>query len=96
LHARARLNLHGLCNTTAIQESAEARIGIDEQAATILEPKLCVAARDHRPFRLVENDVALRRVATDLDVWIIVNALLALLPGALIYENDFHDSYLNE
>jgi hypothetical protein len=96
LHTRARLNLHRLRDTSAIEESAEARIGINEQAAPVLEPKLCVAARHHRPFRLVENNVTLRRVAPDLDVWIIVGALLPLLSGALFYQNDFHDGYLNE
>jgi hypothetical protein len=94
LHTRARLNLRRLRDASAIEESAEARIGIDEQASPVLESKLCVAARHHRPFRLAENDVTLRRVTPDLDVWIIVGALLTLLSGALFYQNDFHDGYL--
>jgi hypothetical protein len=96
LHTRPGLNFRRLCDPPAIQESAEARIGIDEQATPVLEPKLCVAARYHRPFRLVENDMTLRRVAPDLDVWIIKGALLTLLSGTLFYQNDFHDGYLNE
>jgi hypothetical protein len=96
LRTRPGLNFGRLCDPPAIEESAEARIGINEQTASVLEPKLCVAARHHRPFRLVEDDVTLRRIAPDLDVWIIVGALLTLLSGALFYQNDFHDGYLNE
>ena len=92
LHTRARTDFRRLHDALAVEESAEARIGIDEQAAPVLETKLCVLARDHRPFRLVENDVTLRWVASDLNGRVIVGALRRDgLPVALLYQNDFHD-----
>jgi hypothetical protein len=92
LHTRARPDFRRLHDALAVQESAEARICIDEQAAPILETKLCMLARDHRPFRLVEDDVALRWVASNLNGRVIVGALRRYgLPVALLYQNDFHD-----
>jgi hypothetical protein len=94
LHTRARLNLDGFANASAIYKSAEARIGINEQAAPVLETKLGVAARDHRPLRLIENDMTLRRIAPDLDGRMLVSVLRLRLSGALFYENDFHNGNL--
>ena len=67
LRARAALTSRRLCDALAVKESAEARIGIDEQVAPVLQAKLGVLARDHRPFGLIKDDLALRRVASDFD-----------------------------
>jgi hypothetical protein len=95
LHARSRAHLRRLHDAPPVEESAEAGIGVNQQAAPVLETKLGVLARDHRPFGLVENDVTLSRVASNLDGSVVVSALrLYGLPVALFYQNDFHDGYL--
>jgi hypothetical protein len=95
LHTRAHRHFRRLHDAPTVEESAEARIGINEQAAPVLDAKFGVLARDHRPFRLVENDVTLRRVASDFYGRVFISALGRHgLPVALFYENDFHDDYL--
>jgi hypothetical protein len=90
LHTRARLNLRRFRDTSAIEESAEARIGIDEQAAPVTQPELGVAARNHRPLRLIEDDLTLSRVTPDFDRRSIKHPFGTLLPVALFCQNDFH------
>jgi hypothetical protein len=75
LHARTGNHFGRLHDATPVQESAEAGIGVYEQAAPVLETKLGVLARDHGPFRLVENDVTLCRIASDLDGSVLISAL---------------------
>jgi hypothetical protein len=95
LHTRACCNFRWLHDAPPVQECAEARIGVNQHAAPVLEAKLGVLARDHRPFGLVENDVALCWVATDFNSRVFVGALRGNgLTIALFYQNDFHVGYL--
>lgn len=95
LHACALDNFRRLHDPLTVKESAETRIGVNEQAAPVLETKLGVLARNHRPFRLIENDVAVCRVASDLNGGMLVGALRGYwLSIALFYQNDFHVVYL--
>jgi hypothetical protein len=93
LDARTRLKVRCLSNAATIHESAEARIGVNDQATPVLETKLRVAARDHRPLGLIEYQMALGRVAPDLDSRVVVNTLLLWLPVTLFYQNDSHNSH---
>jgi hypothetical protein len=96
LRACPGLNFRRLRDAPPVQESAEARIGVHEQAPPVLKPKLRVTARDHRPLRLIKDDVAFGWVASYFNCRVFKGAFGALrLPIALFYQNNFHGDYVS-
>jgi hypothetical protein len=90
LDLRACLYGRRLRDTVPVQECAEARIRINDLAATLAQAKLRVLARDHRPLRLIENDLADGRIASDLQGLQIKRTFGGLLSPALFKQDDFH------
>ena len=96
LHAYSGPHLNRLHDSLAVDVSAVGGVGINEQAETILRAKLCVAARDHGPLRLVKDQMTLRRVAPDLHHHLLKRAFGFLLTITLFNQNDFHMSHPEE
>jgi hypothetical protein len=79
LHAHAGMHLRWLHEPLAVDECSVGGLRVNEQAATVLGAKLCVAARHHRPLGLIEDEMTLGRVAPDLHHRLLKNAFRFLL-----------------
>ena len=74
----------------AINERAEARVGIRDRAATFLQPKLGVLARDHRPLLLRYEVMTDSRITSDHDSVTGERAFTMQLALTILCEYDLH------
>src|SRR3989440_1739384 len=74
----------------SINERAEARVGIRDCAATFLQPKLGVLARDHRPLLLRHEVMADGRITSDHDSVTGERAFTMQLALTILCEYDLH------
>jgi hypothetical protein len=74
----------------SINERAEARVDIRDRAATFLQPKLGVLARDHRPLFLRHEVMTDCRVTSDHYSITGERAFTMQLALTILCENNFH------
>jgi hypothetical protein len=74
----------------SINDRTEARVGIRDRAATFLQPKLGVLARDHRPLLLRHEVMTHGRVTSDHDSITGETAFTKQLALTILCENNLH------
>jgi hypothetical protein len=84
----AHFNRRG--NLLSINERAKARVGIGDRAATFLQPKLGMLARDHRPLLLRHEVMTDGWIASNHDSVTGERAFTMQLALTILCEYDLH------